>query len=341
MKYDNKPAFEKHLASSSPHHFAHLYLVLGKEAFDCKGAVDAILQALLPEDKERQLCLKVFDGQQLDIKEALLELEMASFLVTKNVVWIQHVDKLKKSALEALESYIIHPHHSSYLILTASALQKNTAFYKKIEKEGVILELLEGKPWEKEKKLVEWVGQQATLLRKLISYQASQTIVKQTGLDHALLQQEWEKLLTYVGDKKEITLQDVMDICTVSSIETIWQLGESIFRRDIATAMHIGRALLLGGHAFLSLIRQIRTQFQTEYQICTLLAQGGQAAAVSQEFPYMKGQILERHMQFAREYGAESFKQGLLAIDAIDIQAKNSQIDETLLMELLIIKLTQ
>jgi DNA polymerase-3 subunit delta len=94
------------------------------------------------------------------------------------------------------------------------------------------------------------------------------------------------------------------------------------------------------GQPFLPLLRQIRNQFLTEYQVCALLEQGQTSAEIFQEFPYMKGQILEKHIQNARDYGMGAFRKGLLAIDAAEIQAKNSGVDEQLLAELLIVKLT-
>ncbi len=342
MKYNHIQAFEKHLESSAPDHFAPLYLILGKEAFNCKRAVDSLIQALLPKEENLSFCLRSFDGQNIEIQEVLTELYSISFLAEKRVIWIQQADKLRKDATEALEQYFTHCKHCPYLILTASALQKNTHFYKKIENVGVILELLEEKPWEKEKRLIDWVSKQATMAHKLMSYQDCQYFTKHVGIDQALLQQELNKLFCYVGDKIEITQKDIKAVCTPLNIETMWQLGEAIFRRDSITALGISQAILKQeGVALLPFLRQLRTQFQTEYQVCTILAQGGQASDVSQDFPYMKGQVLERHMQLAHYYGLEGFKKGLLAIDAAELTAKNSLMHEDLLINLLIVKLIQ
>jgi DNA polymerase-3 subunit delta len=55
----------------------------------------------------------------------------------------------------------------------------------------------------------------------------------------------------------------------------------------------------------------------------------------------MKGQILERHIQQAQHYGLEAFKKGLLAIDESEMRAKNSSVDEKILLELLMMQLTR
>lgn len=339
MKYDNLKAFEKHLENAAPQHFSNLYVVLAKDGFDIKIAVDLLIHHLLPE-KDREISLCIFDGLNLTADDLLAEIQVFSFLSQKKVIWIQQFDKLKKNIVELLENQFLSLPRSTYLILTGSALTKTLSFYKKIEKAGVILELVELKPWEKEKKLIEWLSKKALEVRKVMSYQVCQVLVKYTGSNQTLLSNEFEKLLCLVGDRGEITLQDINAVCVSFNADTLWQLGEVIFRRDVAPALRICRNLLLEGQAFLPLLRQLRSQFQTHYQVSLILARGGTSEEIQQEFPYMKGSILERHIQLTQLYGKSKFRQGLLTIDQIEMKAKNSQITEELLADLLIFNLT-
>lgn len=338
MKYDNVRAFEKHLESASPQHFAGIYLILGKEPVEIKEATDLLLRHLLPQG--RDLGLYIFEGPSSTASEILTELNSISFLAQKRVIWIQQADKLKKEVQESLETYMNRPPRQTFLILTATTLHKGSTFYKKCEKAGVVLEIPELKPWEKEKRVTEWLSKKAVEARKVMSHQVCQFLVKQMGSDQALLVQEFEKLLCYIGDRGEITFQDVGTICTSLNVESVWQLGESIFRFNTPSAVHICQGLLNEGNALLPLLRQIRSQFQTGYQIGTILAQGGKASDIMQEYPYMKGQILERNIQQAQQYGLEKYRQGLLALDEAEMQSKSSQMEDDLLAELLMIKLS-
>lgn len=341
MKYDNLRAFEKHLEGAAPLHFSRHYLIMGKEEFECREAIDLVIKFLLPKENDREMALHVIDGAEAELNELMTDLHSQSMFVPTRVIWIQQADKLKKPIIEELEKYVSHIPRSQYLILSTTGIAKNTRFYKVAEKEGVVLEFAEVKPWEKEKKLTEWVGKQAAKVRKLISFQVCQALVKQVGTDAPTLNQELEKLFCYIGDRQEITLQDVANICTNHQVESIWQLGEALFRRDTATALKISHALLTDGQPLLPLLRQVRSQFNSEFHICTMLHQGKTGQDIQQEFPYMKGQILDRHIESARQYGLEAFRQGILAIDETEMRIKNSQIEEQLLAELLMIKLTQ
>ncbi len=339
MKYDNLSAFEKHLTDTPSQQFKPLYLVLGKEAFECQEATQLLLRFLLPSHS-RELSLSTWEASQLEEDALWTALHTRSLFCETRVIWIQQADKLKKSIQEGLEKFLARPQSSLHLILSASTWQKNTAFYKAMDQVGVILELAEIKPWEKEKRLAEWINKQAMAARKLMSYQVCQSLVRQLGCDSSVLTQELEKLFCFCEGKKEITQQDVEAICTKQQHESIWQLGEALFRRDTHVALQMAHAFLHNGHALLPLLRQLRSQFQTEYQISLLLAQGKRGPDITQEFPYMKGQILERHMWQAQHYGLDALKQGLLLLDATEMRVKNSQIEEKILIELLIVQLT-
>lgn len=340
MKYDQLRAFEKHLEGAAPNHFSSLYLIMSKDDGERKIATDVVVQALLAGRSNRALCLAAFDGDNASAEEILSEIDTLSFLTDRKVILVENADKLKKAATEALQATFGRGHRSHYLVIAAGTINRSTNFYKKAEKEGIILDIAEAKPWEKEKRCVEWIIQKAVAQGKGLTPQAAQALVKQVGTDQLLLQQELNKLVCYVGDRREIAIQDVGAICISVNMETIWQLGEALFRRDAASALRITQAQLASGVAFLVLLRQIRNQFQTEFQICSILANGGTPHDITSEFPYMKGAILDRHIQMAQGYGMARFKHAMMAIDEADTQAKNSVADATFLAERLVIKLT-
>jgi DNA polymerase-3 subunit delta len=340
VKYDNIRAFEKHLEGASPLHFSRHYLIMAKEEFDCKEAINLLLDFLLPP-QNRDLILHKIDGAEVSLDDLLTDLHSQSMFAPMKVIWIKQAEKLKKPIIDELEKYLSRIPRTQYLVLSTSGIAKNTRFYKASEKEGVVLELPEIKPWEREKQLIDWVIKKAQQSQKLMPQQVSQALVKYVGTDALTLVQELDKLFCYVGDRKEIQMQDIRAICTYNHVDTVWQLGEAIFRRDAATALRIARTLLLDGQSLLPLLRQIRSQFQTEFHICTLLQQGKPPHFIQQEYPYMKGQILERHIESATQYGLEAFHKGILTIDETEMQAKNSQIEEQLLAELLMIQLTK
>ena len=341
MKYTQRQAFEKHLKEASPSFFASVYMILGKDAFERKQAADRLISFLLPQAETAALSLQSFDGIHLTPEQLNQELETFSFFAAKRVLHIQQADKLSKPCQEKCIAYFSHPSSSLTLVFSAPSLAANSSFYKKSEQVGVVLEIEEEKPWQKEKSMQEWIGSQAASQGKKIDPAACHYLLKQVGTDASTLYQELEKLVCYLGERKEIAIADIAAVCIGTPQETIWQLGEALFQRNGAAAMQIVKTLLQEGNPLLVLLRQIRSQFQTEFQVCSLIMNGGSAADVSRQFPYMRGNLLNRHMQMAQHYGLKRFKEGLLHIDHADRQTKNSGVDPECIAELLIFNLVK
>lgn len=340
MKYSTLGAFEKHLQSAAPDHFSDIYLLLAKDAFVRRQAVDKLSALILKNQVATGLNLYAFDAEKQSIHTVMQELEMLAFFVKKRLVIVHNADAFDKAATTKLENYFASPNHTVCLVLSAETLNRSTNFYKKAEKVGVVLDIPEEKPWEREKNVAEWLRTEAIAQKKQMSSTTCQTMVKQLGTDQTLLHGELQKLVCYVGDRPTIEEKDIAAICTTVNLDNAWQLGEAIFNRHAAIALRITKGLLADGTALIALLRQIRSQFQTEYQVCTILAQGGTPADISQEFPYMRGSILDRHVKQAQTYGMNNFKKGLLAIDEAELQAKNSSVDPEFLADMLIVKLT-
>lgn len=255
------------------------------------------------------------------------------------IIEAEQVDKLPKPILKCIEEYCKNPSPSLFLILSGSGVSGSSAFYKQVEKVGIVLELAEEKGTSKEKSHIDIATKRVLAAGKQIDAKACQYLVTHLGGEPSLLFQEVDKLVTYVGERPHITLEDVKSICVNIDNDTIWQLGEALFKRETATALRIIRTMLHAGTSFLALLRQIRHQFQTEYQVCSILSCGGSGGDVTQKFPYMKGYVLDRHLQMARGYGITRFKKAMLALDAMELQAKNDGWDDDLLADLLITKL--
>lgn len=336
MKYTNVKAFEKHVKGSDANHLADVYAIIGKESFEVKMAVDQLIAVLLKSEKDKELALKIYQGEAFNLSDLMEELCSFSFFCKKKVIFIQNSENLSKQEMSKLEDYFASPNRSVCLVIAASSINKATNFYKKLEKTGIILDIAEEKPWEKEKSSKEWVMAKVREEKKKITQDAVSLLIGQVGTSQAFLFQEIEKLICFIGDRAEITEKDVSIIVTSVNTDTIWKLSEAIFSRNGLHAFQVVKSLLDDGTPFLALLRQIRAQVQTNYQISTILANGGGAQEVSTAYPYMKGRILENNMHLAASYGVLRFKKAMLKIDETESFAKNGVSNDNVLAEMLI-----
>lgn len=334
MRYDNHQAYAKHVQSAGKQHLAPVYLIVSKNRRDITEAVDLIKKVTEGAD------VITFNGDGLKMNALLDEVQTISAFSPKRVVILQNVDKLKKPALLTLTTYFSQTNPQVHLILTASAVDKRTGFYKTAEMSGVILDIPEEKPWMREKTVQRWLRERVYKDGKQIEPRACEALMHQIGTDQDLLMQELDKLYCYIGERPVITHQDICAISSSVNVDDIWKLGEAIFHFNVAVALEVFKALLDDGAPFLTLLRQVRSQFQSSYQICTLLASGRGRDEVSKQFPYLTPHLLNKKLQVAQGYGMARFKEGLLTIDDIEYKAKNSLGDEAFLGEMLIVKLS-
>lgn len=339
MKYNNIQSFEKHLKAAAPQNFSDVYLVNSKEEGERGVALNSLLSSLL-QGQESSLLLKTFDCQNtFPFSSVLDELEAASFLQGKPLVQLLNVDRLGKESKEALQRYLEKPAPFAFLVMTASSLATNTRMFKLAEKNGIVLHLLVEKPWEKEKRMMDWLAHAAQKEGKKIQAPVCHHMVKQMGVDMVILSQELEKLFCYVGERKEILQEDVSAICMKIPLESIWQMSEGIFQRDCRKALKVAHSLLEEGQSFFVLLAQLRRQFQTGFHIASLLLKGVAKAEVTKAFPYMTGRILEKNLSQVKSYGFQNYKKGLVHINETDYLSKTSNTSTDLLLEILIVKL--
>jgi len=336
VKYTSLSSFEKHLQQAAPQHFCPVYFLIGKDEFQRKDAEATLLEYLTQKKGAHVIS---FDAEDTPIESMMQELFSLSFFAQYRIVCVRHADKYNKEAISKLENYFDSPSPRVFLILSAASLNRTTKFYRKGEKVGVILEFQEQKFWEKEKDLTEKIVKWVNRSEKSIDLKTARFLLQFVGAQQDLLETEMDKLLCYVADQPSIGVADIEAICNGTNTKTAWQLGDAIFRRDGAMALKICTALFLGDTSLISLIRQLRFQFQSKLQLANIIANGGGPAEIQQSLPYMKGEILKKNIDLASAYGQSALKSGVLAIDQAERVAKSSAINWRFLVDQLILKL--
>lgn len=316
-----------------------IYLLVSKNDHDLSEASQAIVKALFPKGDHSEMEVKSLPAENTQIQDVLTELNTINIFAKKRIFIYRNIDKLTKTATAALEDYIDKANPDVLLVLTAQSVNKGTKFYKKAEKQGVILDIPEEKPWQREKSVINWLHEKVQRDGKQAEPRALEALVKQIGTDQNFLEQEIEKIYCYIGDRKLITIADIASISSFVNVDSIWQLGESIFSFNVSDALKCMKSLLDDEVPLLTLLRQLRSQYQTYLQICTILAAGQGKDEVVKHFRYLTGNILNKKITEAQSYGLNRFKKGILKIDETELKVKSSAANLEFLAEMLVVSL--
>ncbi|MBS0620593.1 MAG: hypothetical protein JSS61_03940 [Verrucomicrobia bacterium] len=333
MKYQNLTAFEKHLEQTSGSHLSKVFLIISGCAHERRQIAEHI--ALAIERKEGNIQFAAPDASAME--EVIEQLNTTSLLAGKGVFFLDGIDKLKKQAIAPLASYVVKPSPFSYLILGASSGKTLGDLYLQGKKELIACDLTEEKPWDRKERIKRSLLQFAAREGKSLKPDALEHLVENVGLDLPALEQEVTKLITYVGERKEIVLSDVDLLCPVAKSATLWQLAEAaIWQEKIPK---LDESIDLG--FLLPLIGQLRTHLQNGLTIAELLARGASSSDIRHTLPALKPAFLDRALATVPMRRAPFFKAALNYLFEMEFQAKNGSLDPALLLELFLIKITQ
>jgi DNA polymerase III subunit delta len=335
MKFNQSALFEQHLHNADqPKHT--IYLLINTNDYERRNILQKAIEAV---SQQGESAIAMHDAETISVILLQEELEALSLFASHKLLVLQEVDKLKGPALQLLEHYCAHPHTALSLVMTAAAFPASSALYKHVDKEGCVLDVAALKPWEREKELVHWLIAEAQAQRKSLNQPVAQLMVQRSGMNKQWLSTELEKLICYVGERAQLTQEDIDSIGVKAQEEVIWEFCKAIFQRRAAAAACYVQELIDQEMDALALLAQLRSQFQRGLHICSLLSQGGAAHDITKAYPYLKGNLLGRTIETAQQYGAEKLRQGLVTLYKAEIACKSQVVSPEALLDSVIVKL--
>jgi DNA polymerase-3 subunit delta len=334
LKYQNLLSFEKHLAQAAKVQLSRVFLVVSPCACERKKIVEKILGAI--RSKEGEISFQAQEGALSSVEKCIQELNTTSLLAGKQVLYLDESDKIKKNGLALLAEYIDKPSPFSYLLLGASSSKAFADLYAKGKKELVACDLGEEKPWERKERLKRMLVDDASKEGKRLSGEAVEYLLENVGANLPELHSELEKLITFAGERNELTLQDVRALCSAQKDLTLWQLAEAIAWREpfpkLEEIMNLGLLLPLLG--------QLRKEFQQGLTLSILLARGTLSSDVAHVLPNVKPATLDKMLPQVRARGTPFFKRALDLLFTMELSFKNSGSDPALIFDVFLSKLS-
>ena len=311
MKFQKTLPFEKHFKDSLPHHLSPIYIVVCPMEGERKKLLSSLVSII-----ERDADFK----RASTARAAIEHLRASSLFSGKMGALFDGVDQLLKGEMEPLLRYVSSPSPSSILILGASSSKNVSDLYKIGKKEMVILDLSLEKPWEAKERITRYIIQLVRSQKKEILPSAIESMFEMIPLDRLLMQQEVEKLITFIGEKKEIDREDVKAICSISLEENPFQLAQTIAFGTLDKVPKLEEISIL-----LPLVSSLRSQLEMGLKMTALLAKGASKEEMGLAFPKLWPKALESCLDGARKRGSPFFKKALLALFDFELGLKSSK----------------
>ena len=241
----------------SKNQISPLYFVIGPEIFLIKESLRKIQSHILSQES-LDFNYEVFCIGEVEIERVYEAVKTCPVFSTKRVIVCEEAHRLKESDWKVLRSIVSNPVETCVLIFVSSNPDKR----KKIIKE--LLSFCEVIPAQTPKEAewsvwLKWMGEREGLS---FSDSATALIKEYACYDLMHLETEIKKLKNFLGSKKNISAEEILNVVPRVRPENIFDLSKAIGQKNLSAALVCLARLLEDNHnevGVLSLIsRHIR-----------------------------------------------------------------------------------
>lgn len=250
-------------AKPAPADTASCFLFTGTDEFEAAQACREKINQLCPP-AEQTFGLETIDGACDTVDESVAALRATrdalntvGFFGAGKLVWLRDATFFYdsrpgktiavKEAVAALAEEVkrgLMP--GVRLVVHATSVDKRTAFYKAMEKSGQVhLHDMPAKDYQWDEHAMRQLRAKLDEAGLRASHAVVHLFVERAGNQSRQLAIELEKLQIYLGDRREVTADDVMTIVSPARERGYGELANAFCTRDLAATLSVLRQLIL------------------------------------------------------------------------------------------------
>jgi DNA polymerase III subunit delta len=234
---------------------APLYFFFGEEDFLLEEALEKLKNTAL-DDSSRGFNLDLFYGGETDGKDVISHASMFPMMGDRKVVIVRDFEKLPNK--EVLIPYFENPSSTTVLVIISSNVDLRLKTYKLLSERAVTIKFDQLKDYQ----IPGWMKSRIESLGKTISQDAIQLLHTYSDRSLGEIQNEIDKLFTYVAERKNIMVDDVNAVIGVRREYNIFELQKTIGSRNIPRSFEILDRMLESGEKANLLIASLTKYFQ-------------------------------------------------------------------------------
>ncbi|MFQ5964518.1 MAG: DNA polymerase III subunit delta [Candidatus Scalinduaceae bacterium] len=297
----------------------------------------------------------------LSFNHILDEVRTTSMFGKHKLVIVKNADNFLSRYQDKLLEYIKNPYNTNWLILDVLSIDKRTKLAKALDnKRGILIEcnrLYDSPaPWEKNKpeydsEITRWVAMHVKSYNKMMNLKTAFYLLEKTGNNLAIIDKQIDVLSIYIGNRNEITIEDIQKLLGISHREKLYNLLDAIGMKDASLAIKVTKNIFDNGmenenknitydekSIAIIMINSIHKRMRDLWKALKILDKGGSKEDilknVSVRRPFIDKFLNEAH-NFVEEEMPEKWKDMLEA----DLLCKTSRLSPPLIIEQLITKL--
>lgn len=255
-----------------------IYLLLGDDYYLMSEAIACIKSSALNSGAADFNYDQYFAGD-VEVSKVRDAVEMLPMMSSRRLVILRNAHLLKDRDWDALSPILEQIVDTTTFVIAADKLDKRKKYYKKIIEKSVVVEL--DRPYENQ--LAPWVEYIVSQFELSIQVEASALLRQLVGASLSEIHNQVSKLRDYLGERKVIEVNDVLEVVPRSRTDQVFELTNAIGRKDRALALQtlaqlldygqseLGVTALIARHIrILGVVKQGMNQGASAAKICSL-----------------------------------------------------------------------
>lgn len=301
------------------------YLLYGEEEYLKKKILEELEHTLL-EEEMAAFNYDIYSSKKNSLAEIISRAESPAVLSQNRLVVVTGCPYFSES-LQDLESkkllsYLESPVRGTCLVFISSGVDRRKKVTKLMLKNNwaVNCEPVKGSS------INQWIRKKLQQENKAMDSEAQQILTQRTGNNLYRLEQELNKLFCYAGDEKIITREAAALLITDSVEVNIFELVDSLGRRDKKQALIMMQGILKMNEHPLKILTMIARQFRLLIQTKSCLKEGiprREIASTLKVQPFVVNKLLGQ----AENFTSQELADALILSHETDLKIKTGRLD--------------
>jgi len=313
------------------------YFFFGEESFLIEEIINFIKKIFVPSQKE-SLNFNKYDLSEYKWQDIISSAQTMPFLFSEKRIILIEVRERKNENLTSSEEDLLRRFFSSFpshciLIVKAGRCDRRKSLFKFfMNLPSDVCFQAEFKPL-RENQLFSWIDEKVHSKGKVIGLKEKQKLIDIIGNDLRNLNNELEKLMAFIGDKKEIQLEDIEEITGHIRSFALWELTNSLEKFNFIKSLNIIQKLLKEGYHPLVILNFLSQFFHNLLSIKLIMKEGNISFKVIAEnlsTPYFKTQ---EFIDLANKFSEAELRHFIHRLYQLELRLKTTSLKPKILLE--------
>lgn len=308
------------------------YLLETNDFTALKTEIDKIVK----KEKFTDALTSTYDAKELQLENALEDLDTYGFLSDKKVIIINNIDGInqedEEKNLKHLYKYLENPNPDNLLIITASKLNNTLKVTKELKKK-MNYSSVEINPENFIKNELKDYTLETGVIKLLVEYCKN---------DITKIENECKKLKTFNFETKKISKSDIEELVIEKlgdEQELTFSFSRSLAEKNKKEALRKYKELLDYQIEPIAIVGLLASQIRIIYQVKTLSNQNLSPYDIAKMLGEKSDYRVKKTKELIRYYSEQELLDLMKTLSDMDIQMKTTDIDPNSLIELFILNI--